>query len=187
MNIYSIYKATNKTNGKVYIGIDKNWPTRKYAHKSKAKYDTGFHFHKAIRKYGWENFDWEVIYETSDYDDLKKCEIKLISEYNSYEKGYNKTFGGDGSPGKLQSEKNKKEQSKRRSDYNKNSRWYNNGKENTLSTKQPGEGWILGRLNQKPTTKGSKWFNNGIEQRLTKDAPFGWFNGMLPKKIRKDL
>lgn len=182
MNIYSIYKATNKINGKVYIGIDKKWPTRKYAHKSRAKHDTGFHFHKAIRKYGWENFDWEIIYETFDYEDLKKSEIKFISEYNSFIDGYNKTFGGEGSSGKLQSEKNKKEQSKRRSEYNKNSRWYNNKIENTLSTKHPGDGWVIGRLNQKPTTKGCNWFNNGVEQRLTNNPPDGWIKGMLPKK-----
>jgi group I intron endonuclease len=184
MNIYSIYKATNKINSKVYIGIDKNWPTRKYAHKSRAKHDTGFHFHKAIRKYGWDNFDWEIIYQTDDYDDLKLNEIKFISQYNSFVEGYNKTFGGDGSPGKLQSEENKREQSKRRAEYNKQSKWYNNGKENTLSTGHPGQGWVLGRLNQKPTTKGNKWFNNGIEQRLTKNPPDGWIKGMLPKKKR---
>ena len=74
MNIYSVYKATNKINNKVYIGIDKNWPTRQYAHKSKSKLYDGFSLHKAIRKYGWINFDWQVIYQTSDYNHLKEVE-----------------------------------------------------------------------------------------------------------------
>lgn len=184
MSVFSIYKATNKINNKVYIGIDKNWPTRKYAHKSKAKLNDGFLFHKAIRKYGWDNFEWQIIYQTHDYDHLKRVESFFIEEYNSFENGYNQTKGGEGSVGKLQSEKNKIEQSIRRSLSNKKSRWYNNGKENTFSDKNPGEGWNLGRLNQKPTTKGNKWYNNGTKQMLTKNPPDGWKQGMLPKRIK---
>jgi group I intron endonuclease len=181
MNIYSVYKATNKINNKVYIGIDKNWPTRRYAHKSKSKLSDGFLLHKAIRKYGWDNFDWQIIYQTSDYNHLKYIECIFIEEYNSFKNGYNQTIGGEGSPGKLQSDKNKIEQSLRRSEANKKSRWYNNGKENTLSIENPGKGWTLGRLYQKPTTKGNKWYNNGIEQLLTKNPPVGWKQGMLCK------
>jgi len=184
MNIYSVYKATNKINNKVYIGIDKNWPTRRYAHKSKSKLNDGFLLHKAIRKYGWDNFDWQVIYQTLDYNHLKEVESVLIQEYNSFKNGYNQTIGGEGSPGKLQSEKNKKEQSIRRAKANKKSRWYNNGKENTLSIENPGIGWNLGRLHQKATTKGNKWYNNGIKQILTKNPPDGWKQGMLPKRMK---
>ena len=32
-SIYSIYKATNTINGKVYIGFDSNWPNRQNEHK----------------------------------------------------------------------------------------------------------------------------------------------------------
>jgi group I intron endonuclease len=181
MPIYSIYKSTNKINGKVYIGIDKKWPTRKYIHKSKAKLNDGFLFHKAIRKYGWENFDWQIIYQTKDYEHLKTMEIYFINEHDSFKIGYNQTLGGQGTLGKLQSEKNKKEQSIRRSEANKKSKWYNNGTENTFSIEHPGKGWTIGRLNQKPTTKGNKWYNNGKEQLLTKQQPEGWIQGMLKR------
>jgi group I intron endonuclease len=87
MNIYSVYKATNKVNNKVYVGIDKNWPTRRYAHKSKSKLNDGFSLHKAIRKYGWENFDWQIIYQTTDYEHLKEVESILINEYDSFKNG----------------------------------------------------------------------------------------------------
>ena len=181
---YSVYKCQNRINGKIYIGIDMNWPTRKYAHKSKAKNNTGFSLHKAIRKYGWDNFEWQIIYQTIDYKHLKEVESIFIKEYDSFNSGYNQTVGGEGSPGKLQSVKNKKEQSIRRAEANKKSRWYNNGKENTLSIEIPGTGWKLGRLNQKPTTKGNKWYNNGNEQLLTKCPPTGWKLGMLPKRMK---
>lgn len=183
MIIYSIYKSVNRLNGKVYIGIDKNWPSRRYAHKSKAKLDCGFYFHKAIRKYGWDNFEWHVIYQTKDNMHVKNMEIFFIKECNSFVRGYNQTIGGEGTLGKKQSEKNKKEQSIRRSTSNKNSKWYNNGKENTLSENHPGESWILGRINQKPTTLGSRWYNNGEKQLLTKSPPTDWKLGMLSKKL----
>jgi group I intron endonuclease len=182
MIIYSIYKCVNSINGKVYIGIDKNWPTRRYAHKSKAKLNNGFAFHSAIRKYGWNNFVWEIIYQTKDYEHLKQMEVHFINEHNSFLKGYNQTLGGEGTLGKLQNIKNKKEQSMRRSELNKRSRWYNNGQQNTLLYEHPGEGWSLGRLNQKPTTTGNKWYNNGIDQVMSKIQPDGWSLGMLPKK-----
>ena len=37
MNIYTIYRATNTINGKVYIGFDSAWPKRKRGHKSSAE------------------------------------------------------------------------------------------------------------------------------------------------------
>lgn len=110
-----IYKYTNNINGKVYIGQSINLEQRKYAHKSSAfnekvnDYDS--QFHQAIRKYGIENFTYEVIAEISEeeyskamLDDLEKYFIKY---YDSYEKGYNATEGGDENPNRAQSgEKN---------------------------------------------------------------------------------
>ena len=65
MNIYSIYKATNRVNNKSYIGFDSKWPRRKTGHKdSYLKEDTVFY--RALRKYGWDNFDWEIIYQSKD-------------------------------------------------------------------------------------------------------------------------
>ena len=179
MSIYSVYKCTNTINGKVYIGIDSNWPTRRYAHKSNSKLGSKFHFHSAIRKYGWNAFEWIILYQTKHYDHVVEMEKLFISEYDSFNRGYNKTLGGEGSPGKRQSQKNRKNQSLRRSEHNKNSRWYNDGTQNTLSMKHPGEGWTLGRINQKPTTTGYRWYNDGKSQLLTKSPPEGWTLGML--------
>ena len=183
MIIYSIYKCVNLKNGKVYIGIDSNWPTRRYAHKSYAKLNKGFSLHTAIRKYGWENFQWEVIYNTLEFSHVQKMECYFISEFNSYNCGYNETLGGEGTLGKKQTPKNKIDQSIRRSNLNGQSCWYNNGKENTFSTECP-LGWKKGRLNQKATTKGNRWYNNGVKQLLTKTPPENWILGMLPKQMR---
>lgn len=182
MIIYSIYKVVNKINGKVYIGFDSNWPNRQKTHyyKSSSNKASHFHFHHAIRKHGWNSFDWEIIYQSKDKEHtLKIMEPFFIEQYDSFENGYNQTLGGEGSFGKLQSEKNKKFLSEKLRLRNKNSRWYNNGIRNTFSDKHPGIDWVLGRINQKPSTKGYKWYNNGVEQKLTNVQPEGWILGML--------
>ena len=99
MNIYSIYKATNKINGKVYIGFDSNWPKRHNEHKADSK-RRKTKFCNAIIKYGWDNFEWHIIYQSKDYNHtLEKMENQFIVEYDSYRNGYNSTLGGEGSKG----------------------------------------------------------------------------------------
>lgn len=99
MVIYSIYKATNKITGKCYIGFACNFTERKRTHKKRYK-TTKTKFYDAIKSYGWDNFDWEVIYQSLDSNHcLTVMEPYFISELNSIENGYNMTFGGEGTLG----------------------------------------------------------------------------------------
>ena len=100
-----IYKFTNKTNGQIYIGQTNNLVKRCRGHKSESfnKKANGYNlpFHCAIRKYGYENFDFEVVEEIDDSfgrDYLNEREIYFISYYKSLitQNGYNITKGGDG-------------------------------------------------------------------------------------------
>lgn len=100
-----IYKFTNKINGKIYIGQTNNIENRKRNHKSEAfnKKSNGYFlpFHSAIRKYGWDNFKFEIIEELPDEmgrDYLNEREIFFITYYKSLktENGYNITKGGEG-------------------------------------------------------------------------------------------
>lgn len=107
MIIYSIYKVVNKFNGKVYIGFDSNWPTRKNEHQYNLNKRQQT-FYCALRKYGWENFEWEVIYQSKDGKHcLNVMENYFIEIYDSYKNGYNETLGGEGSLGRILSEKTK--------------------------------------------------------------------------------
>jgi group I intron endonuclease len=100
MKIYTIYKATNIVNGKVYVGFDSNWPQRKYTHRYRCK-ERACVFHKAMMKYGKDNFSWEILYQSQDYNHtLSEMEPHFIREHKSNIKqfGYNMTSGGEGGP-----------------------------------------------------------------------------------------
>ena len=62
-----IYKITNKINGKCYIGQSINIKQRWKGHRKDAFWLNGpdyqYPLYKAIRKYGIENFSFEVIEE----------------------------------------------------------------------------------------------------------------------------
>ena len=96
----SIYKITNKVNGKVYIGktivslehrmkfhiiYAKNLSSQKYLYKS-------------MRKHGIENFRIEQIDKCETLSELNEKEKYWINYYQSRDclKGYNVALGGDG-------------------------------------------------------------------------------------------
>lgn len=102
MIIYSIYKATNQINGKSYIGFASYWPQRKTSHKHLSKKYQGNNnlFYSSIRKYGWDNFEWKVLYQSLNKEHCKnEMESYFIKEYDTYNNGYNMTTGGEGTFG----------------------------------------------------------------------------------------
>ena len=108
MIIHTIYKSVNIKTGKVYIGFDSKWPNRVKVHKSASK-KQDCKFYRAIRKYGWDNFEWSVLYQSKDKQHtLKEMESHFINEYDSFHNGYNSTLGGDGCFGLILSEESRK-------------------------------------------------------------------------------
>ena len=93
-----IYKATNNITDKIYIGQSNNFAKRIKSHVNASFNDNSNSFstpfHKAIREYGYENFNWEVEY-TTHRNELNLLEAYFIKHYNSFENGYNSTPGGD--------------------------------------------------------------------------------------------
>jgi len=108
-----IYKITNKINGKIYIGQTiKSLNARISNHISDAlanKYNV--HFHSALRKYGADNFEWGIIAECDDIDELNRLEIYFIGWYDTYNNGYNMTMGGEGISGWKHTEEAKRKNS----------------------------------------------------------------------------
>lgn len=105
-----IYKATNTVNGKEYIGFALDLERRKRAHYNRANRGDGEYFHNAIRKYGFDAFEWAVLKEEATLDD----EILLIEQHGTYENGYNLTKGGEGKLGCEVTEETKQKISKAR-------------------------------------------------------------------------
>ena len=92
-----IYKYTNKINGKIYIGQSSDIIARKSSHRNQSLYggkDMNCPFHLAIKKYGIDNFDFEII-EECDKSLLNEREQYWIEYYNSYNNGYNATTSGN--------------------------------------------------------------------------------------------
>lgn len=88
-----IYKITNKTTGKVYIGqtintFEKRW-NRHCNDALNNILDT--HFARAIRLYGPEDFEHEIIDTAETQEELTAKESYWIRYYNSIEEGYNET------------------------------------------------------------------------------------------------
>lgn len=95
-----VYKIQNQLNKKVYIGQTKNPNTRKANHFYLARKGDERHLYASIRKYGQENFVFEVIEECND-DSINEREEFWVSHYDSFNhfKGYNLTRGGEGTKG----------------------------------------------------------------------------------------
>ena len=91
-----IYKATNKINGKVYIGQTRGTLlARKSQHLKRAKSGYKTKFYNAIRKYGEDSFEWDIICEAYDKNTLNDLETFFIGAYDSINSGYNMVDGGD--------------------------------------------------------------------------------------------
>jgi group I intron endonuclease len=95
-----IYRITNKTNGKIYIGqtrheLSERWRSHVWeAFRGKKQWALSC----AIRKYGAVAFGMEVLYVAKTQRELNKMETFFIVLYQSHkpENGYNLTMGGDG-------------------------------------------------------------------------------------------
>lgn len=100
-----IYCATNKLNGKQYIGITNQGLKRRIqAHCSDSKAAKN-PFMRALNKYGVEGFQWEILETTDTRAAACRREIELISQMCTMTpEGYNATIGGEGVVGFIRTE-----------------------------------------------------------------------------------
>jgi group I intron endonuclease len=95
-----IYKVTDITNKKIYIGQTINSICqRKAEHFYKVSIGSKSKFHNALRKRP-DSFIWETIL-VCENKELDYYEIELINKFNSFLNGYNSTLGGDFNPVKI--------------------------------------------------------------------------------------
>lgn len=97
----------NKINNKLYIGQTKYNQNPNKRWRNGEGYKRCTHFYNAIQKYGWDNFEHEILYDNLTLEEANQLEEKLIAEYDTMnpDKGYNLKSGGENN---LLSEKSKR-------------------------------------------------------------------------------
>lgn len=99
---YTVYCHTNKINDKKYIGITKRKPHIRWGKKgsqyapNNSQKQSNTKFYNAILKYGWDNFEHEILVDKLTKEEAYQKEIDLILYYNSTDDkfGYNIDKGG---------------------------------------------------------------------------------------------
>jgi group I intron endonuclease len=90
-----IYCVRNKINGKRYVGQTvRTLSRRKLLHE---KCEDSYPFHRALKKYGKQNFTWKILIKCK-ISELDKYEKRFIKKFKTrkQEYGYNLTLGGKG-------------------------------------------------------------------------------------------
>lgn len=83
---YTVYAHINKTNGKMYIGQTKQKIT--YRWNNGNGYKQHSIFGKAIQKYGWDNFEHEIIASNLTKEEAENFEKLLIRKLDTTNRSY---------------------------------------------------------------------------------------------------
>lgn len=94
--MYTLYCHTNKVNGKKYFGVTGTNPKRRWA--GGHGYTTCPRFNDAIVKYGWDNFDHEILADNLTEQEAHRLEREYIEANQTTDEryGYNQSVGGKG-------------------------------------------------------------------------------------------
>lgn len=92
---YCVYMHTLKLDGRKYIGITGLKPNKRWSNGKGYKPQT--YFYNAIKKYGWDNFKHEILFEDLTKEQACNKEIALIKLFNTTnpEYGFNLAVGGE--------------------------------------------------------------------------------------------
>ena len=189
--LYIVYKTTNTTNGKYYIGKH-----------CTEKLDDGYLgsgkiLKCAIKKYGKDNFIREVLYTLTSEADMNAMEQQLVNDdLVNDPMCYNIVAGGWGGKIVLYPDHPLYDVVIARiSDSRSGQRHWTNGDVDTISRECPGDGWVIGRskvlniklsestkskMKQTRSNGACSWWNNGANNKRQVEMPgLGWKKGRL--------
>lgn len=185
--VYSVYVHINKTNNKKYVGLASVDPEKRWNKGS--GYRNNIHFYSAIKKYGWDGFEHDVIASHLTKQEAENFEKLLIKQLESYksEFGYNHDMGGNAADKISEQTRRKLSEShmgQKPTEYQKQrtsevlfERWSNKEARNKLSSLMK-EKWrdedfrirvFAGRKNVRYDTRNVSVVCDGIEYRNVKD------------------
>ena len=98
-----IYKHTSPS-GKAYIGKSLAAKGKRWKEHVNAAYDEkykeyNYTLQQAIRKYGEDTFEHEILEDDIPEELLSELEVLYIEKHNTFYDGYNQTKGGEGTSG----------------------------------------------------------------------------------------
>ena len=111
-NIYSVYihilpnSISGKENDMVYIGITRSSIKKRWANGK--GYVRSRYFHRAIQKYGWDNFEHKVLFTNLSLEEASQKEQELIKQYKSNDRNYGFNILSGGVNGYVYDEETKK-------------------------------------------------------------------------------
>lgn len=93
-----VYQARNTVNGKLYVGKTiGNLQDRRSSHEDAARKGSQQYFHRALRKYGFDAFEWTELIEDEEDEFLCFMERRWIKQLGTLTpNGYNLMTGGEG-------------------------------------------------------------------------------------------
>jgi group I intron endonuclease len=174
-----IYKCTNLVNGFSYIGVTtKSIEYRKRTHEKASKYSNK-KFYNALKKYEFDNFEWSILHECTNIDELNSLETYYIEKYDTFNNGYNLTTGGELK--KIISEESKQLMRSKRLEWFKHNKNGFKGKTHTEETKKI----LREKRKDKPSPNKGKVLNDTHRENL-KIAQINWLeNNTHPFKGKK--
>lgn len=95
--MFYVYKISFKTSGKCYIGMtSKSITERLHKHYTNAVSGIDNKLYRAIRMYGISDCCFETLAICKTQKEALKIEADFITEYNTFNNGYNSSEGGSG-------------------------------------------------------------------------------------------
>jgi len=165
-----IYKIINNVNGKFYIGkTERTIGYRFSTHKSSSVSPKDY-FHRALKKYGVENFSIISLKEIREEDDINELERHYIKWLKPH---YNLKEGGEGG---RHSDISRQRMSKSQFGVKRN-HTPENRKKTSKKISESNKG-------KNTWTQNKKWWNNGVECKYQETQPEGFVRGRLSKHKR---
>jgi group I intron endonuclease len=182
--LYTIYKITNKINGKIYIGKHQtNNPNDSYFGSGKA-------IAEAIRKHGKNNFTKEVLFIFDSENEMNLKERELVTEeFVTRNDTYNLGVGGEGGA---------HFRNKRHTEITKDKVRNTIKSMNIISSGFAGKTHQLetvDRIREKISGSGNGnygkfWITDGVKSMMienTSDIPEGWRRGRIVKRCSGEM
>lgn len=93
--MYCVYMHTTPSK-KRYIGITRQTPGKRWQRGHGYDYGSNDYFYNAIKKYGWDNIEHEILFDNLEKEEAERIEIELIAMYQTTNPkyGYNHETGG---------------------------------------------------------------------------------------------